>query len=503
MERTPLLPLPEGLWIEQIQLTPTGLTLTVIATHPTSCCPLCSQWSSSVHSHYQRTVGDVPCGGRQVQLVLCVRRFYCRNPVCQRKVFTERLPTFVESWARMTIRLCQELQAIGLATCGKSGARLAARLGMPTSRQTILRRIMEVPSPAPPPVRDLGIDEFAFRSGGWFGTILVDLERHRVIDLLPDRQADTAEQWMRQHPTIRAVSRDRGGEYAKAARLGAPQAVQIADRFHIVKNLTEATQRLLERCQAELLAASQTEAPAGREPTTAIHSLQEWRPLEPAQVKRVRLARRAGRLARYEQVVALHAQGMSTKEIAQRLGLSDRTVQHWQAAGTFPEARRRRKRRSAFDAFAPEVLTRWQAGERNGQALWQAIKAQGYRGSERTVYRYLEPLKQAEVRAAIDPPRLQRFSAKTAVWLFVRDPTTLDAFEQEDLAAWCQASRPLKQAYRLVQDFLVMVHQREGQRLDARARAGDKQCTSRTPVLCLWGGARQGGSASGLNFSHQ
>ena len=268
----------------------------------------------------------------------------------------------------------------------------------------------------------------------------MDLERHRVIDLLPDRQADTAEQWMRQHPTIRAVSRDRGGEYAKAARLGAPQAVQIADRFHIVKNLTEATQRLLERCQAELLAASQTEAPADREPTTAIRALQEWRPLEPAQAKQARLARRAGRLARYEHVRALHAQGVSPKEIAQRLNLSDRTVQRWQAAKAYPEVKRRRKRRSSFDAFAPEVLKRWQAGERNGQALWQGIKALGYTGSERTVYRYLEPLKQAEVRATITPQRLEKFSAKTAVWLFVRDPTTLDEVEQEDLAAWCQVS---------------------------------------------------------------
>jgi transposase len=352
-------------------------------------------------------------------------------------------------------------------------------------------------------VRDLGIDEFAFRSGGWFGTILVDLERHRIIDLLPDRQAETAEQWMRQHPTIRAVSRDRGGEYAKAARLGAPQAVQIADRFHSVKNLTEATQRLLERCQAELLAASQTEEPAGREPPTAIRSLQEWRPLEPAQVKQVRLARRAGRLARYEQVRALLGQGVSSKEIAQRLSLSDRTVQRWQAAKVYPEVKRRRKRRSAFDAFAPEVLKRWQAGEHNGQALLQAIKAQGYTGSKRTVYRSLEPLKQAEVRANVNPHRLEKFSAKTAVWLFVRDPATLDEVEQEDLAAWCQVSPILKQTYRLVQEFLVMVHKREGQHLDARAREGGKQRPSRTPVLCLWGRARQGSGASRLNFRPQ
>jgi transposase len=338
VEGTSLLRLPEGMEIEQIRITETAVVIEVTATHPTSCCPLCSQPSSHLHSHYQRTVWDVPCGGRRVQLALPVRRCYCRHPACERTVFTQRHPTFLKPWARMTMRLCQALQAIGLATCGKGGTRLAARLGMPTSRQTLLRRIMDVPSPVPPPVRDLGIDEFAFRSGGAFGTILVDLERHRVIDLLPDRQADTAEQWMREHPTIRAVSRDRGGEHAKAARLDAPQAVQIADRFHSVKNLTQATQRLLERCQAELLAASQVEVSAGQQPTQAIGSLQEWRPLEPAQVKQARRARRAGRLARSEQVRALHAQGVSAKEIAQRLDLSDRTIQRWQAAKTYAES---------------------------------------------------------------------------------------------------------------------------------------------------------------------
>jgi hypothetical protein len=147
MERTPLLPLPEGMLMDQVQLTEIGLRIAVIATHPASHCPLCSELSSSIHSRYSRVLRDVPCGGRQVQLVLTVRKFYCRNALCSRRVFTERIPKFVEPWARMTIRLCQSLQSIGLATCGKGGAKLAARLGMQTSRYTILRRIMDLPIP--------------------------------------------------------------------------------------------------------------------------------------------------------------------------------------------------------------------------------------------------------------------------------------------------------------------------------------------------------------------
>ena len=329
MEGASLLALPEGMQIEQIQITETGLVIQVAATAPTSSCPLCSEISSSIHCHYQRTLRDAPCAGRRVQLLLTVRKFTCRNPYCERKVFTERLPDFVEPWARTTLRFCQQITSIGLATCGKGGKKLAARLGMQTSRNTILRRIMELPDPSLRSVVFLGIDDFAFRRGYRFGTILVNLESHRVVDLLADRQAETAAQWMRQQPDLAVISRDRGGEYASAAREGAPQAIECADRFHIVKNLTEAFQVLLARCQAEILAETKPDEPDQSEQNKPIISIEEWRPPEPAHVEKVRLARRAGRYARYQQVVELSRQGGATKEIAGRVGLSDRTVRDW------------------------------------------------------------------------------------------------------------------------------------------------------------------------------
>ncbi len=208
MEGTPLLPLPEGMLIDQIQITETGLLIAVIATHPTSRCPLCSEEASSIHSCYRRILRDVPCGGRQVQLALTVRKFFCHNALCPRKIFTERIPQFVEPWARMTIRHGQALQAIGLATCGKGGARLAARLGIQTTRQTILRRIMDLPDISAGSLVYLGIDDFSFRRGYRFGTILVNLESHRVVDLLPDRRAETAARWIRQQPDVMVVSRE-------------------------------------------------------------------------------------------------------------------------------------------------------------------------------------------------------------------------------------------------------------------------------------------------------
>src|SRR5712691_12074236 len=226
MKEAALLALSEGMEIDQIQITETGLEVSLISTHPQSCCPLCSQPSSGMHSHYHRSLKDAPCVGRQLQLSLLVRKFFCRYPDCSRKVFTERLKTLAEPWARMTTRLREQITSIGLATCGNGGVRLADRLGIETSRNTTLRRIMDLPDDARASVVYLGIDDFAFRRGYRFGTLLVDLESHRVIDVLPERRAETAAAWMRDNPEIHVVSRDRASAYASAATQGAPQAIQ-------------------------------------------------------------------------------------------------------------------------------------------------------------------------------------------------------------------------------------------------------------------------------------
>jgi transposase len=160
MEVSPFLPLLDGLSLSQVFTEGPQLTVEVTSTRGCSCCPLCGQASSAIHSHYSRTLRDAPCGGQQVVLHLTVRKFFCRNPLCPRKVFTERLPTFVEPWARMTLRLERLIQAIGLATCGKLGARLAARLSIATSSMTILRRVMDLPTKSAGEVSHLGIDDF-------------------------------------------------------------------------------------------------------------------------------------------------------------------------------------------------------------------------------------------------------------------------------------------------------------------------------------------------------
>ena len=229
-----LLLLPADMVIEAVYPSKTHLTIQVACELQSAACPLCQQSSARIHGSYGRTVADVPCGGRRVTLALTVRKFVCRTPGCPRTIFTERLPALVQSYARMTNRLSEALQSLGFATCGQVGERFAPKLGMYVSGPTLLRRMRTVSIPPPKSVRVLGIDDWSWKKGVSYGTILVDLERRRPIELLPDRATETVEAWLRAHPEVDIVSRDRGGEYAAAARKGAPQAQQIADRFHLL-----------------------------------------------------------------------------------------------------------------------------------------------------------------------------------------------------------------------------------------------------------------------------
>lgn len=236
---------------------------------------------------------------------------------------------------------------------------MADRIGFHTSPSTILGRIMALAPCSSPLVTCLGIDDWSFRRGRKFGTILVDLTTHTILDLLSDREAQTAAAWMRNHPEIEVVSRDRGEDYAAAARLGAPQATQCAGRFHLAQNLTKIVEEILACCRGEIRKALKIETTALPQSSAA----------DAPAAGSVHLARHAERTDRYHQLLELRKAGLTLKEIAHRLGMGERTVRSWLSRGIpygKPELRHKRRRRG-FDRYAEYVTERWNQGERNGR----------------------------------------------------------------------------------------------------------------------------------------
>jgi transposase len=464
MEVSLLLSLPQGLRVERIEPQTDLLAIAVVSVRSSSCCPLCAQASSQIHSYYQRRLRDVPCGGRKVVLHLSVRKFFCRNPDCARKIFTERLPTFVQPWAQVTTRLFEEVQAIGLATSGELGTRLADRIGMHTSPTTTLRRIMALPPLVSQQVSLLGIDDWSFRRGRTFGTILVDLTSRKILDLLPDRDAETAAAWMRKHPEIEVVSRDRGGEYASAARAGAPQAIQCADRFHILKNLGEAVEGLLARHLA-----TRRKEHTQKTIDEHIHLGQASRSVRRSpRLERLQQARREERLAAYSQVVALSKLGMSQAAIAQQVGVGHSTVSRWLATGTFPE-KKPREQASQLDRYLPYLFERWESGCHNMAGLFRELVDRGYKGSYESVRDHLvrrlpEGKKNAARGDVLSPAPLP---SRQATFLFLRRPEALDAQEQATILQLRQSHPEADRTYDLVQQFAQMLRTRTGERLDA------------------------------------
>ena len=252
MPTTPLFPLPEGLEVTSISDTPEGLLVGVTSHRTSSPCPQCSMPSSAIHSSYRRHPRDLPCIGRPIRLVFTVRKFFCRNPGCSRKVFAERLPDFIEASSRLTKRLRTAVQEVGFATCGKGGERLGDKLGMPLSDASVLWSLFLVPLPEVGQVHIIGVDDWSWRRSKRFGSILVNLETHKIVDLLADREAESVKRWLAAHPEVDVVSRDRGGCYIEGATLGAPQATQVADRWHILSNLGDAVEEFLIRAHIRL-----------------------------------------------------------------------------------------------------------------------------------------------------------------------------------------------------------------------------------------------------------
>jgi transposase len=456
-----------------------SVQLQLTATAPTAACPRCAVSSSSVHSRYQRHLTDLPWGTHVVRLHLTVRKFVCRNATCTRRIFTERLPDLVGTYARKTHRLITALRAIGLALGGQAGARLAARLKLPVSAATLLRLVRGAPILPPPALQAVGVDEWAWRRGHRYGTILVDLASHRVVDLLPGRSAATVAAWLAQHPTITVVCRDRSDLYADGIRRGAPQAVQVVDRFHLVHNLRQALEAFLSNYRPALQAAAVCTAmaliPADRlVPVIPMYRGRRQSP-KPEPQPAEQPPRHARWVAIYEAVHALQVQGIPIATIARRLGVSRPTVYAYLRRDTPPGPRRFQWRPSArvLTPYLPYVIRRWRESQADSMQLWREIQALGYTHSARTVCRFITRLRRAADAGHAPEPQsspythLQGPSARAVSCTLVCPPAKRAREAQMYLDQICSMDAGIARVHGLSQAFLAMLRERRGADLEA------------------------------------
>ena len=443
---------------------------------------------------------------------------------CPRKVFAERLPDLVLPWARVSNRLREELKAIGLAASAEVSERLAPRLGMKVKAPTLLRYLRTIEDPPKADVRVLGIDDFAMRRGDTYGTILINVETGRPLDLLPDRTAEAVKPWLCTHPEIEVVTRDRASAFADAVSQVLPHAVQVADRYHLVQNLRDHLQQFLDRkrtwlpeiedipLKEELIKNQNLRASLASETSSMMSdaegsSLSDERTIWPeahvgaetpastrepelsslTSAERKKKISRDKRYERYEHILTLHQMGMGQRAIAREMHMSRRIVHRYLSAEGFPERAPgtgvRPKGKSKLDAYLVYLRERWGAGEHSGSRLFCEIKERGYTGSASLLGRLL-----GEWRTELPPtsrqgsprkqrlaskPRKRRLSSRGAAFLMILPPSKLTEIQQQQIMQMNQ-NEDLNTVYLLSQEFITMLKERQAEALDSwltRAKA--------------------------------
>jgi transposase len=453
------------------------ITLRVRAMPTCAPCPLCATPARRIHSDYERTLADLPWAQYRVCLQLCVRKWFCGNRACPRRIFTERLPTIVAPWARRTLRLAQRLGALGVALGGTAGMQLGHQWDLVVSRNTLLRLLWKLALPAWPTPRVLGVDDFALRKRHTYGTVLIDLERRQPVALLPDREGDTFAQWLQAHPGVEVITRDRAKAYADGARHGAPQATQVADRFHLVQNLAETLTQIFNRHSPAFQVVNEaiSRTPHRRPDGTVVVPVPPSTPPRHAQVQAAHS--RSRRLARHEQIWALRRQGWTGQAIAQQLRIGKTTVFRYLRSPTFAERTYKRRGHSILNPYKDLLLQHWNQDCHDARQVFQRLQQQGYRGSYATVARYAQRLRQAQGLAPRQPPPEHPLPVVTepqhgpltprgTAWLVLRRPETRTPDEEQQLAQLATQQPELAEAVTLARDFADLVRTRQPERLD-------------------------------------
>jgi len=434
-----------------------SLVLNVMSTSTTASCPVCQTSSQRVHCYYKRTITDLCWTDVRVRIELHVRRFVCSNVLCTRRTFAERLGEQIKAYARRTTRCDAQLQRIALLLGGNAGARLATVLGIPVGSDTLLRlvRATEIPQRATPYV--LGIDDFALRKGEKYGTILVDLEHRHLVDLLPNREKETVAVWLKAHPEVEVVSRDRGGAYAEAVREAIPHAIQVADRFHLSQNLGETVERMMRRDYPRVKQIL-------GEGLQATQPVDQALPLQRHEAEKQASQQR--RMAVYEHVLSLHEQGYNQTEIAKQLGMDSKKVQQLLKGPPQPPIYKQRSVKLApYKAF---LTRRFEEGSDNSLHLYREMCAQGYTGCSSIVTNYITQLRQqagvpagtGRHQATQPKPLKEKLPAPGQIrWWFLLPRERLSAKQQEQLTRLCESETEFALLYQLTQAFVTLLHQ--------------------------------------------
>lgn len=406
-----------------------AVVFTVVSALPAAACPRCGTVSGRTHGGYRRRLVDLPIAGRHVRIEVGVRRFRCCDPGCEAVTFAEQIPGLTTPFARRTAVLTDRLAAIGLALAGRAGARLAVKLGIPIGRDTLIRLVRALPGPPSRTPTVIGVNEFALRRGAVYATVIIDMADHRPIDIFAGRVGDTFAAWLQAHPGVEVICRDRAGSYADGARRGAPDAIEVADRWHLWANLGAAVDKTVSahaRCLPE---------PSLEEVCAADDEHVDDMPSEPALSVEYPLARR--HRERHAAVNEMLAAGRTRAEIARELGISTRTVSRFAGTPLEQHLGRANNRTSRLDRFKDYLHQRFAEGCHNAAALHRELEELGWRGGSRTVERYVAQLRDRTDPLLITPaPPKPR---KVAAWI-MSDPEHLSegaAVQLKSILARC------------------------------------------------------------------
>lgn len=443
-----------------------SLVLVVEPTRLAVPCPKCGELSRRQHSTYERRPLDLPWRGHTVRLRIHSRRWFCDVPDCPREIFAERFDGVLAHYARRTNGTSELLTAFALQAGGEGGARLARKAGVPTSPDTLLRLLHALADDADRRgPRVLGVDDVALRrKQRRYGTLLVNLETHRPIDLLDDRTAEVFAKWLRSHPGVEIIVRDRAGAYAEGGRQGAPEAIQVADRFHLSANAGAAMDELLRsrRRHMEYVVVSDNAASQdGPTPTAPVPP--------PSQTQQALALRRTRRSARWDEVRSRRAAGYSIQRLARELGMHRRTVRRYLATPAPPRNRPPERPKPSglssptLQPYVEYLQGRWQAGCTNVAQLKRELNAQGYRGSYSLLMQALTPWRGP--RPPPEPghgrrrgrPRGKRVNVR---WLCLRPPEQLDRDERNALEGILADDERLNAGYTLLQRFRRLIARR-------------------------------------------